>query len=311
MRSSNIKSPFHYDKICDIAVESIVELYNSTVNYYKSNLFSYIVDNQLNIVGCIESDNHYSDIEISNFIKKYIDMDIKFNIIKNKFSENTFIINSDTFLGYYCNENPEGIPFEQLEALKLSKYIYNELKIEFELELTINGKEINIFIETNYENKNKLTYIIDNYIMNSNNYLRKTITIDKFNKNKIYKSSNSFISNFYGPRASYGNTNFVGMDIYNNYRYSHLVSREIAKRILEKNKLNYCLVELTYHSNNELPIQIGIKGNEGGIYLENGTFFEYNTDFNMYRNIRDMVISKFKSTPNLLINIAKWGILYE
>jgi hypothetical protein len=177
------------------------------------------------------------------------------------------------------------------------------------LEITINGKEINVIIETNYLNKNEITDKVEYYITKSKNYLRKTVFTTDFSKKTIYSSSNNFISNFYGPRSPYGNTNFIGLDIYNNYRYSHLISREISKKYLNENKLNYCLVELTYHSNKELPIQIGIKGNDSGIHLENGTFFIYSDNYDMYLGIKNNVIENINSNKTFLIDIAKWGII--
>jgi S-adenosylmethionine synthetase len=311
MRSSKIKSPSHYDKVCDIAVEAIVQLYTNKNEFYKSNLLSYIYDGTLNILGTLSSNNHYTDVEILNFIKTHIDIDIDINLnfIKLELIENLINTNSDTFLGYCCNENPEGIPFEQLEALTLSKYLYDNFKIPFELEITINGKEINVIIETNYLNKNEISDKVEYYITKSENYLRNSVFTTDFNKKTIYSSSNNFISNFYGPRSPYGNTNFIGLDIYNNYRYSHLISREISKKYLNENKLNYCLVELTYHSNKELPIQIGIKGNDSGIHLENGTFFIYSNDYNMYSIIKNNVIKNINSNKTSLIDIAKWGII--
>lgn len=310
MRSSKIKSPSHYDKVCDIAVEAIVQMYTNKNEFYKSNLFSYIYDGTLTILGTVSSNNHYTDDEILNFIKTHIDIDIviTLNFIKLELSENLIHTNNDTFLGYCCNENPQGIPFEQLEALTLSKYLYKTFKIPFELEITINGKEINVIIETNYLNKNDITDIVEQYITKSENYLRKTIITTDFNKKTIHNSSNNFISNFYGPRSPYGNTNFVGLDIYNNYRYSHLISREISKKYLNEKQLNYCLVELTYHSNKELPIQMGIKGNDSGIHLENGTFFHYSNDYNMYSYLKKNVIEYISSNKTSLIDIANWGI---
>lgn len=312
MRSSKIKSPLHYDKICDIAVEAIVQMYTNQNQFYKSNLFSYIYNGSLNILGTVSSNNHYTDDEILNFIKTHIEIDININLnfSKIELSEKLTNINSDTFLGYCCNENPQGLPFEQLEALTLSKYVYDIFKIPFELEITINGKEINVLIETNYLNKKEITNKVEYYIKKSNRYLRKSVLTTDFTKRTIYNSSNNFISNFYGPRSPYGNTNFIGFDVYNNYRYSHLVSRQISKKILSENKLNYCLVELTYHSDKELPIQIGIKGNDTGIHLENGTFFIYSNDYDMYNTIKSNVIQNINSTKTSLIDMAKWGITY-
>ena len=59
MRSSKIKSPSHYDKVCVIAVEAIVQMYTNKNEFYKSNLFSYIYDGTLNILGTLSSNNHH------------------------------------------------------------------------------------------------------------------------------------------------------------------------------------------------------------------------------------------------------------
>lgn len=313
MRSSKILSPSHYNKICDIVVESIIQLYTNKNDLYKSNIFSYIINDRVTVVGEIHSNTHFTSVEILNYVKQQINIDIDIDLFfkKNKLENYILDINSDTFLGYYCNENEYGIPFEQLEALKLSKFLYAFLKLPFVLEVTINGNQIEILIEINYNDVNYIKDKVTKYFDVSNLYEIKIIKVVELDKKILYKSGHSFISNFYGPRVPYGNTNFVGFDLGNNYRYSHLVSREIAKSILKEENLNYCLVELTYHSGDELPIQIGVKGNSGGIYLENGTFFRYIESDEMYSYLKNNIIEDIKSIPTLLVDMAKWGILYQ
>jgi S-adenosylmethionine synthetase len=312
MRSSKILSPSHLNKICDIVVESIIQLYNNSKEPYKSNLFSYIIDDKLTVVGEIYSKNHFTNIEILNYIVRNIDIHIDIDLMFKKSSLTDLVlnINTDTFLGYYCDENENGIPFEQMEALNVSKYLYEILKLPFVLEVTINGKFIDVLIEINFENTEYISNLLNAYFSNSENYDTHRVTVVELDKKILYRSGYSFISNSYGPRVPYGNTNFIGLDINNNYRYSHLVSREIAKKFLKQNNLRYCLVELTYHSNNELPIQIGVKGNAEGIYIEHGTFFQYLSDYNMYMDIKNKVIKNITDNSTLLVDMAKWG-LYE
>jgi len=64
---------------------------------------------------------------------------------------------------------------------------------------------------------------------------------------------------------------------------------------------------LTYSFNNETPIQYGIKGNNTGIHIENGTFFEYGENFNELITIKNNIIEKIKSNPKSLVELSKWG----
>jgi hypothetical protein len=105
----------------------------------------------------------------------------------------------------------------------------------------------------------------------------------------------------------YGNTKFIGLDINRNSKLAHLVSKEIADRYIVNINLNYSLVELTYSNGNETPIQFGIKGNRGGLNIENGTFFEYSSDYMRILKTTDTILDKIKSNPTALIEMAKWG----
>ena len=96
-------------------------------------------------------------------------------------------------------------------------------------------------------------------------------------------------------------------NINRNYKWAHLVVKEIADRYIVNNNLNYSLIELTYSSEVEIPTQFAIKGNKGGIYIENGTFFEYIADYGKINNTKNKIITKIKENPIGLIEMAKWG----
>jgi S-adenosylmethionine synthetase len=308
MRTSQFISPKHYSKVCDIAAESVVQLYTNSNELYYSDVFSYIVNDELYVNGWISSNNHFSHDIIKQFISDCIEIDINIvlSIKQISLSNNISEINTGTFLGYATNENSEGIPFEHLLVTKLTKSIYNKINEAIKIGLVINGKQIDIFVETNYKNNSDIIDLINEYLIDEN-YISININISPIINQLLYKSNENFIINAYGPRSPYGNTNFIGLDIYRNSKYSHLVSKEIAGRIGLIENLNYSLVELTYSHNNPTPIQFGIKGNIGGIHLENGTFFENCNKFGELIDIKNNFIEKIKSTQNSLIELAKWG----
>jgi S-adenosylmethionine synthetase len=307
MRSAFFVTPKHYSKVCDVAAESVVQLYTNTNELYYSNVFSYIINNVLYVNGWISSNNHFSYDEIKDFILNNIDTElpIVLSIEQKELISNIVTIGSGTFLGYSTNENIQGLPFEQVEVKKLTKFIYKKFEKEMRVQITINGQQIDVCLECDY-NTNELENVILEYLKDGG-YMKKYITIKNINKNTIYKSGDNFISNTYGPRSPYSNTEFIGIDTNRNHKWAHLVVKEIADRYIVNNNLNYSLIELTYSAEIEKPTQFAIKGNKGGIYVENGTFFEYLSDYGRVNTTKNLILNKIKQNPIGLIEMAKWG----
>lgn len=311
MRSSDIKSILHRDRLCDIAIDSIVQFYTNTKEVYTSNLYSFITNNKLNIIGNIGSDNHPTDIEITDFIRTHInsDIDIILNIDKQKEYVITSGIKTNTYIGYYCAENELGLPFEHLRCLDLSNYLFEFKQIPFTTSLTINGDVANICIEAETSHHADIIDIINQYF-NSKSYDYFNINLTT-NSSTLNRSGLTDTSLLYGPRIPYGNINYFGTDINSTDKYAIYLSRMLAKHFLINHELNYCLVELTYHSNNDVPIQIGVKGNPDGIHLENGTFFIPINNKTLYYDFKSKIINSLTFDESALINIAKNGITYS
>lgn len=306
MRSSYFISPKHPTKICDIASECVVQMYTNTQQIYYSDVFSFIQNRTLHVSGWVSANNHFSIDEIKIFILKNIEteIDIKINIEQIPFDNNIIKIERGTFLGYSTNENNEGIPFEHIEAKNLTKFLYEKINEGVLIQITINGEEIRVLLETNFKDTAYIKEITNEYFKNK--YTKRTVNVNNIPNQIIFNSNNSFISNTYGPRTPYSNCKFVGLDIYRNVKYSHLLAKEIADYYISSRNLNYSLVELTYEQNNPNPIQFGIKGNKGGIHIENGTFFELlSTSPLLTKNLK--IEELIKSKNNTLIEMSKWG----
>jgi S-adenosylmethionine synthetase len=308
MRSAFFVTPKHYSKVCDVAAESVVQLYTNTNELYYSDVFSYILNNTLYVCGWINSNIHFSYDEIKDFISNNIDVQLPIilSIEQKELLTDIVTIGSGTFLGYSTNENIVGLPFEQLEVKKLTKFIYDRFEEAMRVQITINGQQIEVCIECDYDNKTELEDVIVDFLKNKG-YMQKIIKVKNINKNIVYKSGDNFISNTYGPRSPYGNTQFIGIDINRNYKWAHLVVKEIADRYIVNNNLNYSLIELTYSAETEKPTQFALKGNKGGIHIENGTFLEYISDYVRIANAKNAIITKIKQNPIGLIEMAKWG----
>lgn len=314
MKTSYFYSPKHPSKICDIAIESVVNCYYREDIQFYSDIFSIIKNDTLILEGVIKASSPVSDSTLIPYIKNNIGDD--YSIINNivveesdeEFTERTF---SGIYLGYSCLEVDEMIPFEHKEARELTRTIYEKLEIPLKTQIHVNGQRLVVSLEHNYENKSEIDLIVDEFFSredsNQNQYNKADIHHSEIRKNIIYKSGNSIIPSFYGPRAWYGETDFVGYDFLSNKRICHLIVRDIANDYSQRKVLNYCAVEIDFTDNNPVPIHFGIKGNTTGIHLENGTFFDFGDIDKVYPMYKERVLNKIKTGEIDIVEIAKWG----
>lgn len=315
MKTSYFLSPKHPSKICDIAVETIIDTYHKQDIKFHSDIFAFIYRGAIHLHGHMDVSSPISEADLFPKIKENIGED--YEIINNIIvEENEVVDNERTFggiyLGYSCNEVQEMIPFEHKEARELVRTIYDKYQIPLKAQVHINGERLVVSIEHNFDNVDELDKIVKEFFTTSgeeprNIYSEPEIHHSILRDDVVYKSSDSIISSFYGPRAWYGETDFVGSDFYSNKRLGHLIVREIANDYAKKKVLSYCAVEIDYTDNNPVPIHFGIKGNDRGIHLENGTFFEFGDIENEYPMYKQRVLDKIKSGEIDIIEMAKWG----
>jgi len=316
MKTSHFYSPNHPQKICDIVVETIIDTYLKQNIDIHSDIYSVLKDNFIVLDGYLKTTTIIDDSILIQRINEEIGTD--YSIINNikpiqvegPLEERTF---GGIYLGYSCGEVAGMVPFEHEEARELTRFIYNELSIPLKTQIHVNGKRLAVSLEHEYDDLEKLNSMVVEFFdrdeeSNLNKYNEPEIYHSGIRNDLVYKSGNSIISTFYGPRAWYGETNFVGSDFLSNKRFSHLICREYANQYLKSESLSYVAVEIDYTDNDEVPVHFGIKGNNTGIHLENGTFFEYGDIQNEYPWMKKIVLEKLRNNELNIIDIAKWGL---
>lgn len=306
MRTAKFLSPLHPSKVCDIVLESISTLYNTSGEIYHSDIFANITNHIITVSGTIVAHNHFTDDEIISHVKLNLDNDVSINLNISKLQPQLELqprVFSGTFLGYANSENEFNLPFEYVTAKELTKLIFLQYKIPISVQVNINGITNKIYLEHNSDNNQEIDEIVHDYISGTD----VTIIHDNLDLNRPFGSDNYTIQNLYGPRTPYGDVNFVGKEIITNKRLAHIISRKLALNVLKKHRLAYCMVELSYAHNNSIPFQIGIKGNETGIFLENGTFFIHASPAD-YSTIETSIINDMNMGALDIIEMARWGI---
>jgi len=315
MKTSYFLSPKHPSKVCDIAVESIVDTYHKEDIKFHSDIFAFIYKGAIHLHGHMDVSSPIAETELLPKIKQNIGED--YQIVNNIIVEESDVVDNErtfsgVYLGYSCNEVDEMIPFEHKEARELVRTIYTQYEIPLKAQVHINGERIAVSLEHNFTDLDKLDEIVKEFFKPIEDNPKKVGGIPEIYHNPlrddvVYKSSDSIISSFYGPRAWYGETDFVGSDFSSNKRLGHLICREIANDYTLKKVLSYCAVELDFTDDNPKPIHFGIKGNDRGIHLENGTFFEFGDIETEYPLYKQKVLDKIKTGEIDIIEIAKWG----
>lgn len=315
MKTSYFLSPKHPSKVCDIAVETIVDTYFKEDIKFYSDIFAFIYKGAIHLHGHMDVSSPISEAEFIPKIKENIGED--YQIVNNIIVEESDVVDNErtfggVYLGYSCNEVDEMIPFEHKEARELVREIYSKFEIPLKAQVHINGERIVVSLEHNYDDLESLESIVTDFFNPIEDDPKKTkgtsvIHHSKLRDDVVYKSSDSIISSFYGPRAWYGETDFVGSDFSSNKRLGHLIVREIANDYTNRKTLSYCAVELDFTDDNPVPIHFGIKGNDRGIHLENGTFFEFGDIETEYPMYKERVLEKLKTGEIDIIEIAEWG----
>jgi S-adenosylmethionine synthetase len=315
MKTSYFLSPKHPSKVCDIAVETIVDTYFKQDIKFYSDIFAFIYKGDIHLHGHMDVSSPIAEAELIPKIKKNIGEE--YQIVNNIIVEESDVVDNERtfggiYVGYSCNEVDEMIPFEHKEARELVREIYSKFEIPIKVQVHINGERIAVSLEHNYENSEELDKIVIDFFDVEEGITKKIkgvpeIYHSSLRDDVVYKSSDSIISSFYGPRAWYGETDFVGSDFSSNKRLGHLIVREVANDYTKKRVLSYCAVEIDYTDNNPVPIHFGIKGNDTGIHLENGTFFEFGDIEIEYPMYKERVLEKLKTGEIDIIEMAKWG----
>jgi hypothetical protein len=315
MKTSYFYSPKHPSKICDIAIEVIIDTYHKKNIDIHSDIFSFINEDTLYLNGNIKTNHEINFSELLSNIENEIGTNYK--IINNiKTIEVNEILEERTFsgiyLGYSCLEDSLMIPFEHQMTIELTRKIYDKLDLPLKTQIHINGNRPIISLEHGHDNFQEINAIVNDFFTYDKSsdelqFLQPEIYHNIIKKDIIYKSNDTIISTFYGPRAWYGEVDYIGSDFLSNKRLGHFICREIATDWGKKNTLSYCAIELDFTSDIHLPIHFGKKGNKTGIHLENGTFFQFGDIENEYPLYKKIVLDKIKSGEIDIIEIAKWG----
>lgn len=310
MRTAEFVSPKHADKLCDIISDTILDEYLKEDPYTQTNIQTSGGWGKVLITGEIASDYRISDVRITEIVKEISGVsDVSINLKYNSTKTN-IISNSGIILGYATTEIESRIPFEYHHARELNRYIYNHFPTDGKTQVTINGESVVVVASFQNSTAGELDELVKEYFKNSGFWISKAYCnpIGDWNTGGLvggFGSSGKQIgSDNYGPRIPLGGDSYSGKDATKIDRCGGYMARRIAIDSIREYGLKYALVELSYTSGDNQPIQARIKGNDKGINIETG--------------IKLYEVKGYDLTPNGIIDFldlrkpiyaetAKWG----
>ena len=289
MRTAEFVSPKHPDKICDIISDTILDCYLEKDSESKCAIETMGGHGKVWISGEISSNANIDNEQIIDIVNKVSGVtDVTINI-KNQsevFQKNLLDGNSSdqcTVIGFAITETPNRIPFEYEFARGLNKFIYQYYPYDGKTQVTINGNHARVVASFQNSKTSHLSELIDQYFKeNSCKVALQEFKITEKFCNPLGEwsvggfdvdtgiSGRKNVLDSYGPRVPTGGVSFSGKDGSKIDRCASYMARKIAIDYLNKHRLMYCMVELSYSIGSNEPIIKRVKGNDQGVQYETG-----------------------------------------
>ncbi len=315
MRTAEFVTPKHPDKVCDIISDTLVDMVLKKDPTAHCNIRTMGGYGKVWVTGEVTST--IDDSEIKNIIydiSGVTDTTIYLQTAPDKpFGANNQCIT----LGYASAETPTLMPFEYELARGLTKYIYEIYPVDGKVQVTANGSNATVVASFQNTKRTDLEELIQLFFTEKVvNLIPQKVTLGTSLCNPLGDwtvggldcdsgiTGGQIVIDNYGPRIPIGGGHFSGKDITKIDRCAAYMARKIAVDALDKHRLVYALVELSYSIGNPLPVQARIKGNDAGINIETGVKLYQVTDYDLSV---EGIINHLKLDTLNLADTAAWG----
>jgi len=284
MRTAEFVTPKHPDKMCDIISDTILDKFIEKDANARCTIQTMGGHGKVWITGEVGTTISISDDEIKDVVKDVSGVeDVTVHLIKVPEQFSNLASDQGIAIGYANTETPTRMPFEYELARGLARYIYNLYPVDGKVQVTVNGtctRVVSSFQNTNTKDLEELIHTF--FEQNSERLVGQKLTVmdtycnplgiwnvGGFDSDIGITGGQAVLDN-YGPRIPIGCGLFSGKDGSKIDRSAAYMARKIAIDAVKKYRLMYALVELSYATGQEQPVQARIKGNDKGINVETG-----------------------------------------
>ena len=266
MRTAEVVTPNHPDKICDRISDAILDECLKQDPNTRAAIETMGGHGIITVTGELTTE---AWVDVPTIVKEVYgkDIGVQVNIVKQSPEiaqgvDTGGAGDQGIMIGYACNDNEELVPQEYYLARKLAQEIYKIYPYDGKTQVTILDNDKVRVVASFQNSSSKELHHICNSFFYKNGYKIETIhanpagewTVGGFDADAGLTGRKLAVDN-YGPRVPIGGGAFSGKDATKVDRSAAYMARAIAVEYLRRYKANEVLVRLAYAIGYDQPLE--------------------------------------------------------
>lgn len=266
IRTAEVVTPKHPDKICDRISDAILDACLDQDPNTRAAIETCGGHGIITVTGELTTEAY---VDINSIVKEVYgkEIGVQVNIVRQSPEiaqgvDTGGAGDQGIMTGYACDENEEYVPQEYYLARKLAQEIYHRFPFDGKTQVTIDGNKLRVVASFQNAPKRDLEKIIKAYLSKYKQYEIEALhcnpagdwTLGGFDADAGLTGRKLAVDN-YGPRVPIGGGAFSGKDATKVDRSAAYMARRLAVDILKSSKAKEVFVQLAYAIGYDQPLQ--------------------------------------------------------
>ena len=266
MKTAEIVTPNHPDKICDRIADAILDACLEQDPNTRAAIETMGGHGIITVTGELTTN---AWVDVPSIVKEVYgkEIGVQVNIVKQS-SEIAQGVDTGgagdqgIMIGYACNDNEDKVPEEYFQARKLAQFIYNEYPYDGKTQVTItDDNKVRVVASFCCAPAEELVKMVETFFRYTDYEIESLHCnpagdwfVGGFDADAGLTGRKLAVDN-YGPRVPLGGGAFSGKDSTKVDRSAAYMARYIAVKLLEERQANEVLVRLAYAIGYDQPLE--------------------------------------------------------
>lgn len=266
VRTAEVVTPGHPDKICDRISDAILDACLEQDPNTRAAIETMGGHGIITVTGELTTKAY---VDINSIVKEVYgkEIGVQVNIVRQSPEiaqgvDTGGAGDQGIMTGYACNENPDLVPQEYYLARQLAKFLYTYYPFDGKTQVTIDGNKLRVVASFQNAPKEKLEELTKKYFNTHTEYRIESLhcnpagdwTLGGFDADAGLTGRKLAVDN-YGPRVPIGGGAFSGKDATKVDRSAAYMARYLAVEYLKENNAKEVFVQLAYAIGYDQPLQ--------------------------------------------------------
>jgi len=266
MKTAEVVTPNHPDKICDRISDAILDACLEQDPNTRAAIETMGGHGIITVTGELTTN---AWVDVPSIVKEVYgkEIGVQVNIVKQS-SEIAQGVDTGgagdqgIMIGYACNDNEDKVPEEYFQARKLAQFIYNEYPYDGKTQVTItDDNKVRVVTSFCCAPAEELEKMVETFFRYTDYEIESIHCnpagdwfVGGFDADAGLTGRKLAVDN-YGPRVPIGGGAFSGKDATKVDRSAAYIARYIAVKLLEERQANEVLVRLAYAIGYDQPLE--------------------------------------------------------